>query len=82
MNSSGYQPIRETNDLNPGAPPTHPNGPHTENRLIEFTMNSSFKLVARADTVEDDGESIVGELDDGRQFGFALSSLSHVVEVV
>jgi len=55
---------------------------NTENRLIEFTMNSGFKLVARADTVEDDGESIVGELDDGRQFGFALSSLSHAVEVV
>lgn len=82
MNNTGYQPIRETNDLKPNAPPTHLNGPHTENRLIEFTMNSGAKLVARADTVEDDGESIIGELADGRQFGFALSSLSHVVEVV
>ena len=55
---------------------------NTKKELIEFTMNSGFKLVARADTVEDDGESIIGELADGRQFGFALSSLSHVVEVV
>ena len=82
MNSAGYQPIRETNDLKPNAPPTHPNGPHTEKELIEFTMNSGFKLVARADSIDDDGESIIGELADGRQFGFALSSLSHVVEVV
>jgi len=55
---------------------------NTEKELIEFTMNSGFKLVARADSIDDDGESIIGELADGRQFGFALSSLSHVVEVV
>lgn len=55
---------------------------NTENQLIEFTMNSGAKLVARADSIDDDGESIIGELADGRQFGFALASLSHVVEVV
>lgn len=55
---------------------------NTEKELIELTMNSGFKLVARADSIEDVEGGLTGKLDDGRNFWVAMSNLSHIVEVV
>ena len=55
---------------------------NTEKELIELTMNSGFKLIARAASIEDVEGGLTGKLDDGRNFWVAMSNLSHIVEVV
>jgi len=55
---------------------------NTEKELIELTMTTGAKLVARAASIEDVEGGISGKLDDGRNFWVAMSNLSHIVEVV
>ena len=55
---------------------------NTENELIELTMTTGAKLVARAASIEDVAGGLTGKLEDGRNFWVATPNLSHIVEVV
>ena len=55
---------------------------NTENELIELTMTTGAKLVARAASIEDVEGGLTGKLEDGRNFWVAMPNLSHIVEVV
>jgi len=55
---------------------------NTENELIELTMTTGAKLVARAASIEDVEGGLTGKLEDGRNFWVATPNLSHIVEVV
>jgi hypothetical protein len=47
---------------------------NTENQLIELTMTTGAKLIARAASIEDVEGGLTGKLDDGRNFWVAMSN--------
>jgi len=52
-----------------------------ENAVVEFTLQGGTTISAKLNTIESDGEHVLGQTSDGRRFVFTEASLICAMEV-